>query len=419
MYGFNLFITMKKYLHIILICIFVFSACSPGSEQKAVLKGKIENQPSNMATIRYWTLENGTWREVMDTCRIVDGQFSFDLQINDVTKAELFFDRNSCAAEIYVELKPMEIKFHSGSIFDYTISGSDSDKDYKPLRKQISNSADSLNILFFDKIRPLLQKLEQNPNNENLEVFQEFTNRITPIKDYYNNKIIKANLEYIKSHSNSPVAAGQLLNIIKLAGWEYPMDSTKQLYNELSDEVKKSQLGQLALKKIQDIESEKEMEEAMSIGKTAPGFSTYSLISGDTIRLSDYKGKSYVLLDFWSSGCRPCLQSVPFLRKINEKYSKKGFTIIGISSDYEKDKYLGAIEKHNQKDWPQILEVQNLEESLKGYKNKEDIKEKYYIEAEPTYILIDTNGIIIGKWIGYNEEIEKEITEKLETIFPN
>lgn len=68
------------------------------------------------------------------------------------------------------------------------------------------------------------------------------------------------------------------------------------------------------------------------------------------------------------------------------------------------------------KDWPQILDVQNLEESAKGNTNKEDVKNKYYIDSFPTYLLIDQNGIIIGKWKGTSEENDKEISAMLEKL---
>lgn len=410
---------MKKQLYLILFFALLSTACSTVSEQKAVLKGKIGNAPSDLASITYWTLEDNKWREVSDTCRIVDGQFSFDLHINALTKARLFFDANSSEAIIYLEPKPMEIFFSPGSIVDYTLTGTDSDKEFEPLRKQIAKPADSLNILVYDKIRPLIHKFEQSNSEEYLLAFQTYRDNLAPIMDYFNNKINTANLEYIKKHPNSEIAAGQLLDVIKLSKWEiFPMDSTKLLYESLSGEVKKSQLGQLALKQIHDIESEAEIKSALEIGKTAPAFSAYSLVSKDTVRLSDYKGKSYVLLDFWSSGCRPCIQEIPFLREIHKKYQNKGFTIIGISSDYEKDRYIDAIEKHNLKDWPQILNVQNPEELQKEYVNKEDIKEKYNILAEPTYLLIDPNGTIVGRWEGKSDDNEKEMIKMLEAIYP-
>ena len=138
------------------------------------------------------------------------------------------------------------------------------------------------------------------------------------------------------------------------------------MYNELSAKVKKSQLGLLALKQIQDIDDEKALKETTNIGQKAVDFSTYSLISGDTVRLSDYRGKSYVLLDFWGSWCRPCLQGIPFLKEIHKKYNKKGLTIIGIASESKKEPYLDAVEKHNLKDWPQDVYKRQVLYQRKG-----------------------------------------------------
>lgn len=45
----------------------------------------------------------------------------------------------------------------------------------------------------------------------------------------------------------------------------------------------------------------------------------------------------YVLIDYWFSRCRPCLESFPKLKEIYEKYNHLGFEIIGISVDKQKD----------------------------------------------------------------------------------
>ncbi|WP_283686671.1 TlpA disulfide reductase family protein [Dysgonomonas sp. Marseille-Q5470] len=179
------------------------------------------------------------------------------------------------------------------------------------------------------------------------------------------------------------IAAGQLLDIIRWAELEsYPLDSTKMLYTHLSDEVKSSQLGLLAKKIIQDVDDEKALAQKTEVGQKASDFSTYSLVSGDTIRLSDYKGKSYVLLDFWSSTCGNCIKGFPSLKELYKKYRDKGFMIIGISSDSDKKRYMSAIEKYNLKEWPQVLDVQDLEKARQEIANQEDIKKKYYIEGE-------------------------------------
>lgn len=406
---------MRKLLYLIFFCGLFFSACT-SSKQEATLVGKIDNPISDIVTISYWTLENDKWRHIEDTCSIIDGKFSFDLHINDLTKADLIFNTFH-AISIYIEPKQMELSLSAKNLFDYKLTGTDSEKEYQPLKQQIASLEDSLRVLVYDKIEPLVRQLEKNPNEENFKVFQEEREKLDPIRLLLNNKLEKINIEYIKNQPNSFIAAGQLLYIIKRAEvYDSPTDSAKLLYNELSAKVKKSQLGLLALKQIQDIDDEKALKETTNIGQKAVDFSTYSLISGDTVRLSDYRGKSYVLLDFWGSWCRPCLQGIPFLKEIHKKYNKKGLTIIGIASESKKEPYLDAVEKHNLKDWPQILDVQNLEESAKGNTNKEDVKNKYYIDSFPTYLLIDQNGIIIGKWKGTSEENDKEISAMLEKL---
>ena len=54
-------------------------------------------------------------------------------------------------------------------------------------------------------------------------------------------------------------------------------------------------------------------------------------LDGKVHHLADFKGK-YMLLDFWSSGCGPCIMALPEMKEIQEQY-KDRLTIISLSSD--------------------------------------------------------------------------------------
>ena len=70
-------------------------------------------------------------------------------------------------------------------------------------------------------------------------------------------------------------------------------------------------------------------------------------IDGKEIRLSDYVGKKQlILLDFWASWCIPCIQEVPLLKKLQEKYKNQGLQIMGVSVDSDREKWQGALDKH-------------------------------------------------------------------------
>ena len=65
----------------------------------------------------------------------------------------------------------------------------------------------------------------------------------------------------------------------------------------------------------------------------APDFTVKDLDDKD-VSLSQYKGK-VVLLNFWATWCEPCREEIPWLIQFQNKYSAKGFTILGIAVDEE------------------------------------------------------------------------------------
>jgi thiol-disulfide isomerase/thioredoxin len=72
---------------------------------------------------------------------------------------------------------------------------------------------------------------------------------------------------------------------------------------------------------------------AYLIGKQAPELQQIKgWINSKPIKLADLRGK-VVLLDFWGTWCGPCVQVIPELIDLHEKYHDKGLVIIGIHTD--------------------------------------------------------------------------------------
>jgi peroxiredoxin len=65
--------------------------------------------------------------------------------------------------------------------------------------------------------------------------------------------------------------------------------------------------------------------------KPAPDF-TLKDASGQSIKLSDYKGK-VVLLNFWATWCGPCTLEIPWFEEFEQQYRSKGFEVLGVSMD--------------------------------------------------------------------------------------
>ena len=112
------------------------------------------------------------------------------------------------------------------------------------------------------------------------------------------------------------------------------------------------------------------------------------LIDGTKINLKDYRGK-VVVLDYWHTGCGPCVGDMPTLKTFYKNWhEERGVELIGISADDDLDVLKAFIEKE-QLAWP------NASEKLSKEQNLPDSREKYNINAWPTTILIDQNGKVV------------------------
>ena len=121
------------------------------------------------------------------------------------------------------------------------------------------------------------------------------------------------------------------------------------------------------------------------MGSEAPDF-TMNTPQRTPLSLSDLRGK-VVLIDFWASWCGPCRRENPTVVAAYNKYKDKGFDVLGVSLDKDKDRWENAIEKDGLK-WHHVSD-------LKGWGNS--AAKLYGVSSIPATVLLDKEGKILAR----------------------
>jgi thiol-disulfide isomerase/thioredoxin len=118
---------------------------------------------------------------------------------------------------------------------------------------------------------------------------------------------------------------------------------------------------------------------------------------GREVDLSKLRGK-VVLLDFWGTWCGPCVEELPFLRKIQATYGSQGLEIVGILADDAPRERVADFLKKNEITWPQHYD---------GKVDENEFAKKFAVKEYPTIMLLNKDGVVVSNARG--EKLEQEI----------
>ncbi len=148
-------------------------------------------------------------------------------------------------------------------------------------------------------------------------------------------------------------------------------------------------------------------QETTQTGKRAPNFQLPD-IDGDQLELNSIIGKGPVLISFWATWCKPCMEELTEFNKIYIDLKDKGFRLIAISTDNEKTvaKVKPFIKSRNYT-FTVLLDTNS------------DVARKYYAQQIPYSVIIDKDGNIIYSHLGYMKGDEKKVRSIIENQLLN
>ncbi len=274
----------------------------------------------------------------VDTAEVKDGKFTFKGEVDQPLLFGLATENMDYPVQLFVENTTMDVK--------------------------IGDDGETITV-------------QNSPVNA---VFQENADKV--FEDGYDIDSL------IAKYPDSPAAAFYLYRYFT---YQLPLDDLKATRARISPALADCPY-------VKDLDGIIKQLENVQIGKTAPEFSLPDT-AGVSVSLSDFRGK-YVLLDFWASWCPPCRRENPNVVKAFNEYKDKNFTIIGISLDKDKSKWLKAIADDNLT-WTHLSDLKYWDSEIPAL---------YGVRGIPANVLLDPDGVIIAKNIT-GEDLHQKLKE--------
>lgn len=126
-------------------------------------------------------------------------------------------------------------------------------------------------------------------------------------------------------------------------------------------------------------------------------------LEGNVYNLKNYQGKA-VILDFWATYCKPCIEEIPHLKALQKKYGKENLEIVGMHVGGEEDRPLvPAFVQRLSIDYTLAIPEDELTRFIFGRET-----------AIPQTAIFDRKGRLVKKIIGFDAQIKKELDAAVE-----
>ena len=348
---------MNTYTKRIIIASLFILVFSIAKAQSLEITANLKNVPDQMKV----TLLDGMANKVVDSTMVMGGKFVLKTTTDNIGIYVISFNTIRIQIPIFVGNDKLTMEGDVQKVPDIIYKGSESQSLYQSFMKNL----DPKMIAYFNNLT-VAQSEKNTIKKDSLNKIAEIQSK-TIIDDY---------VALSKKYSQSPVTTFFLFQFANI----FPpvKESLSDYFALLQGDAKKGPFAAVIEKSLQTAEVGK-------IGTVMPEF-TQNDVNGKSVSLASLRGK-YVLIDFWASWCGPCRAENPNVVKTYNKFKDKNFTVLGVSLDQDKAKWVEAIKKDGLT-WTHVSD-------LKYWNN--EVAVLFGIQSIPASFLIDPKGVVIGR----------------------
>lgn len=329
---------------------------SPGVNANFSINGAVTGLPDS--TMVFLTHPGN--KQILATDYVKNGKFKLFGNVETPDIYHLSFIGYKDVREVFLDKNKLTV---SGSVKDLTrlkFTGPGTQNDYQLYQTRFDPIKTKLNNL----VSKINQTAAGPSRDTMIQAFEKSKQAVLTLVD-----------AFVKEKPASPVSPFIIYITSPVSS---DISELERRYNMLKPEGKSGFYANEVLKMI-------EASKVGSVGTMAPDF-VQADTANNPIALSSFKGK-YVLVDFWASWCGPCRMENPAVVNAYNAFKDKNFTILGVSLDQNRDKWLQAIKVDNL-NWHHVSD-------LKYWQNA--AAQLYHISGIPANMLLDPTGKIIAR----------------------
>lgn len=366
--------TTKIIALLILISAIIVSCSAPEASNKMTLNGSIKEAYSG--NVELLKRADGDWVK-LDSAVVENGTFLMSAEISFPEMFYIGIEGQNRYTAFFAE--PGEITVNT-SLEDYKnpeVIGSESHTEYAAFNEKMQLFND-----MYSDLNTQYKEAKDAGDDTKVEALElEYESIDAQMKQFI--------LDNALSNPKSVVAA----YTVNRNAYYFDETDLEPVVNNFDPAIQESTYVKSLTHRVETLKR-------VAIGQPAVDF-TMDNMEGEPVALSSLYG-SYLLVDFWASWCGPCRRENPNVVAAYEAFHDKGFDILGVSFDRNKDKWIEAVEK-DMLTWHQVSDL--------AYWGNAAGK-LYGINSIPANILLDPEGTIIAKNLR-GEDLHNKLAELL------